>query len=281
MKRGLGKGLGALIEENITEESDNNLKDIDITLIEPNPNQPRKIFKKENLEELAISIKEYGIIQPIVVNEVKTSERTFYTIIAGERRYRASRIAELSKIPCIVKTFSQMEALQVALIENIQRQDLNPIEEAICYKKLQEYFFHKNQEIAEKVGKSRNTISSRISLLNLCKEVQELIYDSKISASHGILLLGFSEEQQIKIANEIIDKNMSVRELLTLIKEKDKKNKETNVYKNIYRPYVKIESSLKESLGTKVNIKDKNGKGKIEIEYYSKEDLERIINIIS
>ena len=286
-KGGLGRGINSLIptttigDINATAPDKNAVVELDINHVEPNPSQPRKQFDRDKLEELADSIRTFGIIQPIIVNE--THAQGFYQIVAGERRYRAARIAGLSTLPVIIKTYPEMEALQIALIENIQRQDLNPIEEALCYKQLEEYFFHKKEDIAKQVGKSRNTIAARINLLELSEPVQKLLMADKISASHGLKLTTLDDEAlQLKIATEIADKNLSLRETNDLIEKiKDVNVTETTEDKKpIYKanPFEVIENALKDIWGTKVNIKGKNEKGKIEIEYYSKEELERIID---
>ena len=284
-KSGLGKGLGAMIPKTSIIDFDiptiNDVyMQIDINKIEPNPNQPRKNFPKEELDELCQSIKEHGIIQPITVNILGqgSEESPRYTIIAGERRWRASRMAGLTTLPCIVKTYDDMQALQISLIENIQRQDLNPIEEALCYKQLEEYFFHTKEDIAKKVGKSRNTISSRMSLLALCPFVIEALISDEISPSHGQKLLGLPHDRQEEIAELIIEKNLSVKETEQLAKKQKEPSQPT---KNKYNPYINLETGLKERLGTKVAIKDRDGRGKIEIEYYSNEDLERIMEILN
>lgn len=284
-KSGLGgKGLGAMIPKTTVIDFEvpainDTFIFIDIDKIEPNPNQPRKNFPKEELEQLAESIKEHGIIQPLVVNILgqDKGEAPRYIIIAGERRWRASRIAGLNTLPCIIKTYDDMKALQISLIENIQRQDLNPIEEALCYKQLEEYFFHKKEDIAKKVGKSRNTISARVSLLTLCDHVIDLLVSGTITASHGQKLVGLSPERQEEIADIIVERNLSVKETEILANRKSEPKDDAK--RPTYNPYIGIETNLKERLGTKVNIKDKNGKGKIEIEYYSNEDLERIIEM--
>lgn len=282
MRKGLGKGLAALIQDPIIEVASDSLMEIDINKIEPNPNQPRKSFNKEALEELSTSITEFGIIQPIVVRESHGETGTYYSIIAGERRYRAARIAKLSTIPCIVKSYNEMEALHVALIENIQRQNLNPIEEAMCYKQLEEYFFNSREEIATKVGKSRNTISSRINLLSLNNELQGLIMQGDISASHALKLSPLEGDVQINIAHRIINENLTIKETETILESLNKPkeiNKPSVQFKTVYK-YKQIETNLKEVWGTKVNIKDKGDKGKIEIEYYSNEDLDRIVTML-
>ena len=285
-KTGLGRGLGinSLIRTADKDEeivSGNSIVEIDINKVEPNPDQPRKQFHKESLEELAMSIQEYGIIQPILVNDLGDG---FYKIVAGERRYRAARIAKLSTIPVIIKTYQEMEALQIALIENIQRQDLSPVEEALCYKQLEEYFFHKKEDIAKKVGKSRNTIAQRINLLELPEEVLDMVSDGKISASHGLKIVALDDEElMLRVATEVFDNSLSLRETGELIERVkgavdvvDAEGEGVPVYRA--NPFEGIENILKDIWGTKVNIKGKGDKGKVEIEYYSKEELERVLD---
>ena len=274
MKKGLGKGLGALIQTSLEESTEKSLlREIDINLIEPNPGQPRKSFPQDKLEELAQSIKEFGVIQPIVLSEAGDS----YTIVAGERRYRAAKIAGLQTMPCIVKTYTELEALQIALIENVQRHDLNPIEEALCYEQLQKYFFFSKEDIAKKVGKSKYAISLRINLLSLDEEVQQHIMNEEITIGHGTKLVGLPIDHQLEICEKIIKEGLTVKEVEALI---EKMQKVTPPKPASVKPYVNVEIDLKEYLQAKVKIKGKEEKGKIEIEYYSKEELLRIIEMI-
>lgn len=284
-KKGLGKGLGALIasEEKVESiETDTGVVEIDINKIEPGKNQPRKTFNKELLEDLAQSIREFGIIQPIVVNK----KDNFYTIIAGERRYRAGRIAKLKTIPAIIKNYDEMETLQVALIENIQREDLNPIEEALCYDKLVNFFFFKKEDIAKKVGKNRNTIGNIMSLLALDERVQNFIIEGKLTIGQGRKLLDIKDyDMQFELADKIIDNNLNIKETEKLVLSyleslgKNENNVEITDTNKSINTHKNIEDILKGILGTKVSIKDKNNKGKIEIEYYSEEELDRLICI--
>ena len=279
MKKGLGRGLSALIpdlpeEQNLTK---GDVLEEDIEKIIPNPEQPRKRFNEVALEELSQSIKEFGIIQPIVVNKKDNG----YEIIAGERRYRAAKMAGLKSVPIIVKTYTDLESLQIALIENIQRQDLNPIEEALSYKKLTDYFFFNRETIAKKVGKSRNTISSRLNLLNLNEDLQDLVIDNKISANHALLLI--DRDNQIELANKIVEESLSIKETEALLKETDKQIEDFDIVEKIKKIrttyYENFEKNLSNTFGTKVQIKGKE-KGKIEIEYKTEEELERIMNLI-
>ncbi len=278
--KGLGKGLDALITSNIDIEDSqkDGVIEVDINKIEPNKNQPRKHFDNEKLIELSESIKMYGIIQPIVVND----EGEYYSIIAGERRYRASRIAKLEKVPVIIRNYNTLEALEIALIENIQREDLNPIEEGYCYKRLKDDFFLSVEEIGKKVSKSKASISVYVNLLTLDSKVQDLIIGGFLSKSHARCLLSVEDTSvQYEIAEKIIDEELSVRDTKKIIdnylnpKEKAKADTKNNlVFKN-------VEEQLKEVLGTKVKVKNnhKTNKGKLEIQYYSSDDLDRILRL--
>lgn len=287
-KRGLGKGLGALLSseekienigivsrENNDSKSESYIKELDINLIEPNKNQPRKNFNQNSIEELAKSIKEFGVIQPIIVNK----EKDFYKIIAGERRWRASKIVGLKTVPAIIRTYDEMQILQIALIENIQRENLNPIEEALCYQKLVEYFFFTKEDIANKVGKSRNTIGSMISLLNLDVRVQNFIAENKLMLGQAKKLLVIEDNNiQFELANKIIDNCLSLKQAEELIQNTlEYKQDNKNNLKNVEDQYKNIEENLINILGTNVSIKNGKKKGKIEIEYYSEQDLDRII----
>lgn len=280
-RSGLGLGVNSLIPTKAVEvfETSGGVESVSIHHIEPNPDQPRKRFDKGGLEELAASIEAHGIIQPLIVNELGGG---FYKIVAGERRYRAARLAGLEAVPVIIKSYPEMEALQIALIENIQRQDLNPIEEAMCYQQLESYFFHNKEDIAKKVGKSRNTIAARINLLELSEAVQELVMTGTLSAGHGLKLVAVEDEAvQLKVAKEVAEKGLSLREtalLLERLKAFEVEEQPLPVLKA--SSFAHIESALKEIWGTKVNIKGKDEKGKIEIEYYSKEELERLVELL-
>jgi len=276
MKKGLGRGLSALIPD-LPEEQNLITGDVleeEIEKITPNPEQPRKQFNEAALEELSQSIKEFGIIQPIVVNKKANG----YEIIAGERRYRAAKLAGLTRVPVIVKTYTDLEALQIALIENIQRQDLNPIEEALSYKKLTDYFFFNRETIAKKVGKSRNTISNRLNLLNLNEDLQNLVIENKISANHALLLL--NKDNQIELANKIVAENLSIKETEALLKDETEVpqdpslNKKEKKLRQVY--HENFERDLANIFGTNVQIKGQK-KGKIEIEYKTEEELERLV----
>lgn len=273
-KFALGKGLGALIPEE-TNEKEKTL--ISINLIKSNNNQPRKSFDDDKIAELAESIKNHGVIQPIILKE----DSNKYVIVAGERRWRAAKLVGLKEVPAVVMELSDKDVLEISLIENIQRQDLNPIEEAEAYKKLLTEFNLTQEELGKRVGKSRVVITNAIRLMNLSDTVKQYIIDGVISEGHGRVLLTISDEKlQGDIARKIIDEKLSVRELEKLIKSlgKEEKNVERKINNNPY--YKDITERLQNYFGTKVNISNKNNKGKIEIEYYSNEDLQRILEII-
>ncbi len=287
-KRGLGRGLNALIntgpdievKEKSKDNNDNKEVFVNISLVEPNRNQPRKEFDKEALSELAASIKQYGILQPIMVQK----NGDMYEIIAGERRWRAAKEAGLKEVPVIVRDYDKQKIMEISIIENIQRENLNPIEEAMAYQCLMEEYGLKHDELADKVSKNRSTITNSMRLLRLSENIQQMIIDGKISTGHAKVLLSVeNKEEQEKIAAELISKSLSVRELEKLVKKyikprKKKENKETIDYSLFYKEY---EDKLKDILGTKVqiNTKDKN-KGRIEIDYYSAAELERIVELL-
>ncbi|MBZ9637391.1 ParB/RepB/Spo0J family partition protein [Clostridium sp. FP1] len=278
-KFGLGKGLGALIpEEEIMEEGSTVLK-ISMNLIKANKDQPRKSFDPEKISELAQSIKEHGVIQPIILNR----EDDTYAVIAGERRFRAAKSIGLVEIPAIIMNIENKEVLEISLIENIQREDLNPIEEALAYKRLLVDFNLTQEEISKKVCKSRTAITNCMRLLNLDERVQDYIIDGVISEGHGRAILGISDKEiQYGIAQMVIDDSLSVRETEKLVKnfENEKKEKVVKHENNIY--YKDIMNKLENRFGTKVFINSKNkNKGKIEIEYYSEEDFERILEVFN
>lgn len=284
-KRRLGKGLSALIPdeafENDKQIPDNleTIQDIDISLIEPNKEQPRKEFDQDKLLELSKSIKAHGVIQPIIV----TKNDSGYELVAGERRWRAAKEAGLKEIPCIIRKLERLESTEIALIENIQRENLNAIEEALAYKSLIEKYRLTQEGVAEVVGKSRSYITNVIRLLNLDSRVIDLISEGSLSNGHGRTLLGIEKtEDQAKIAQIIIDKGLSVRETEKLVKEYGKNQAKKKKVKGDKDPLIiGIEESLRKVLGTKVIISKGRKKSKIEIEYYSDEDLERILEVLS
>ena len=260
IKKGLGKGLAALIKDDIKENpSISGIIEMDINKIQPDKNQPRKIFDEQSLEELALSIKNVGIISPIIVKK----KGEFYEIISGERRFRAAKKIKLKKVPIIVKEYDDLQSLEVALIENIQRENLNPIEEALTYKVFQEKFKLNQEKIAEKVGKNRTTISNAMRLLKLDENIQELVMELKISQGHARALLPISDSKiQMEVAEKIIKEELSVREVEQLVKKIIKEQKESNIKKdekikqNSKEIYSDISKQLNQILGTKVNIKD-------------------------
>ena len=265
----------ASVERN-TKETEIKLK---INEVEPNRNQPRQKFDEEALQELAESIRQFGVLQPLIVQKRKD----YYEIIAGERRWRAAKKAGLKEVPVVIKNFSEQEAMEVALIENIQRENLNPIEEALAYQKLIKDYKLKQDEVAEKVSKSRVAVTNSLRLLKLDERVQKMVIDDMISGGHARALLAVSNgDTQYTLAMKAFDEKLSVREVEKLIKnigsEETKKPKDKPKDDFVYRD---IESKLKEIIGTKVVIHNKNNnKGKIEIEYYSQDDFERIIELI-
>ena len=279
-KKGLGKGLGALLtDENASIDSDS-ITEIKLINIEPNPEQPRKAFNDESLEELADSIRQHGVINPILVHE---SQNGYYMIIAGERRWRASKLAGIKSIPAIIKKNDEDEkTYELSLIENLQRQDLNPIEEALGYKRLMDEYDLTQEQVSEKVSKSRSSVANSLRLLNLPKFILDMITETKISVGHAKVLMSVSDEnKQKKLAQVVYDNNYSVRELEDIIKKSEKKpaaKKEIDL--NMKLAYKNVEKAISSLFGTKVKIIDKNKKGKIQIEYYSAEDLERILNIL-
>ena len=267
------------IVEKIVEKNAETLVKIDE--IEPNRSQPRQNFDEDALQELADSIKLHGIIQPLIVQ----TKDDFYTIIAGERRWRAARLAGLTEIPVIIKEYTPMESMEIALIENLQREDLNPIEEAIAFQKLIDEYGLKQEEAAEKVSKSRTAVTNSLRLLKLDNRVKQMIIDEMISSGHGRALLAISDpELQYTLAMKIFDNKLSVRETERLIKNmlaEKKEKKPSGIDPQMAIIYHQLEDKIKSIIGTKVQINAKNNKkGRIEIEYYSEEDLERIVSLL-
>ena len=275
-KGALGKGLSALIPDDALDMKQAAFE-VDIDSVFPNKSQPRQYFDEEKIEVLGESIKEHGIIQPIIVRK----EGKFYKIIAGERRWRAAKQVGLKKVPIIEKELGEQEIAEISLIENIQREDLNPIEEALAYKKLSKEFKLTQEEIAKKVGKSRTAITNNMRLLNLHKSIRDFIINGDLSEGHGKIIAGVENtEKQLKIAEKVINEELNVRQTETLIKEWDKsptpKKKQS---KDIH--VRSVEEKLEDIFGTKVSINKGKKKSKIEIEFYSEDDLERILNLIS
>jgi ParB family chromosome partitioning protein len=286
-KRGLGKGLSALISDKAAvdnflneEKLSEKIEIIDINLIIPRQNQPRKYFDDEALKELAASINVHGVIQPIIVRKLDNK----YEIVAGERRWRASKLLDLKEIPAVIRSIDEQNAAKISLIENVQRENLNPIEEATAYKKIMQDYELKQDELGEAVGKSRTYISNSIRLLNLDKKVVDYLYEGKLTAGHGKVLLGLDKDKQLEAAQRIINLGLNVRDTEAEVKkEKSKVNKGKIKRKNNkVDSYLKdLEENLMRSLGTKVNLLVGKKKGKIEIEYYGEEDLERLIDLLT
>ncbi len=296
-RNGLGKGLDSLIpnrNEKTEKDNTNNVNKsaekeektaktgeimVKINQVEPNREQPRKDFDEDALMELADSIKQFGILQPLIVQKKKD----YYEIIAGERRWRAAKLAGIKEVPIIVKEYTDQEIVEISLIENIQRENLNPIEEAMAYKRLLEEFSLKQDEVAERVSKSRTAVTNSMRLLKLSPRVQQMIVDDMITTGHARALLAIDdEEQQYILANKIFDEKLSVRETEKLVKALKNPKKEVKKIKT-ERTFVydNIEEQMKNIIGTKVSVNPKaNGKGKIEIEYYSEAELERIYDLI-
>lgn len=299
-RKGLGKGIDSLIpnttstktktetnkEPAVKEVVKEVIKEVKVPAdtmmkisdIEPNREQPRKKFDKEALEELADSIRQFGIIQPIVVQK----KEDYYEIIAGERRWRAAKLAKLKEVPVVIKEYTKQEVMEIALIENIQRKDLNPIEEALAYKSLIDEYKLKQEELAKRVSKSRAAIANSMRLLRLVDEVQNMLINDEISMGHARALLALDQEDlQLEAARSVVEKGLSVRETEKLVKSiLNPKQSKLPIPSNDQAVYDSIATKLREKFGTKVSINNKKGgKGKIEIEYYSKEEFERILEM--
>lgn len=295
--KGLGKGLDSMIPDRnadsgnktetvvkeVVKEVIKEIDTVDINKIEPNTNQPRKLFNEDSIQELAESIKQHGLIEPLIVQEAKNG---FYTIIAGERRWRAARIAGVKNIPVVIKEYTDEQVMEIALIENIQREDLNAIEEAEAYNRLIEEYHLKQDEVAERVSKSRVAITNSLRLLKLEERVRNMIIEDKIKSGHARALLAINDgEEQYQLALQVFDNKLSVRETEKLVKkilsDKSKPEKKTNPEEQNALVYKDFEEKLKSVMGTKVNINYKGkGKGKIEIEYYSSDEFDRIVDMI-
>ena len=296
LKRGLGKGLDSLIPTNVMMESEvkhatvstassaEEGKDgtlmVKLSKVEPNREQPRKNFDEDSLQELAESLKQFGMLQPILVQ----NRGDYYEIIAGERRWRAAKIAGLKEVPVIVRELTDQEIVEISLIENIQREDLNPIEEAQAYKRLLTEFHLKQDEVAERVSKSRTSVTNSMRLLKLCDEVQKMVVDDMISTGHARALISIEDpEEQYLIAQKIFDEKLSVRDVEKLVKNlhKPAKPKKTDD-KTMQVIYQDIEEKLKQKLGRKVTVTSRGeGSGKIEIEFYNHEDLDRLLDVLN
>lgn len=280
--KGLGRGLDALIPSYESEDLpvESGVKEINISYIKPNEDQPRKYFEPEKIKELSESIRQHGVIQPILV----VKDGSYYTIVAGERRYRAAVLAGLKEVPVIEKSFTEEEILQIALIENLQREDLNDIEEAQAYQQLADRFSLTQEEIAVKIGKSRAAVANTLRLLALPEKIQNMVIEKKISAGHARAIISIEgEAEQLSFANEIISHDLSVREAEKRSKEwKDRPTaKKEKKGMPPAAPYIKqFEDELCLNLGTKVHILQSGKKGKIQIDYYSNDDLERLILLL-
>lgn len=287
-KSGLGKGLDSLIADRVgtygeaTEEIKKLETLVSIAKVEPNREQPRKNFDEDTLLELAESIKQFGVLQPLLVQD----RGEYYEIIAGERRWRAAKIAGVKEVPVIIKDLTEQEIVEISLIENIQREDLNPIEEAMAYKRLLTEFNLKQDEVADRVSKSRTAVTNSMRLLKLDQRVQQMVIDDMISTGHARTLLGIADsEKQYTVAQQIFDEKLNVRETEKLVKNLQKEKEETKKDSSddtLSIIYQDLEQKLKTIMGTKVIIRQKDqDKGKIEIEYYNKEELDRIIDLFA
>ena len=294
VKKGLGKGLDSLIADKVsTKQTAKEEKPksehaadavmIDISKVEPNRDQPRKKFDEDALLELAESIKQFGVLQPLLVQE----RDDYYEIIAGERRWRAAKLAGIKEVPVIIKKLTDQEIMEISLIENIQREDLNPIEEALAYKRLLTEFNLKQDEVAERVSKSRTAVTNAMRLLKLNDRVQQMVIDEMLTTGHARALLGIEDpEKQYTIAQKIFDEKLSVRDTEKLVKNLQNEKKKPQEEKEKIDPkleaiYHDLEEQMKGILGTKVSINAKDSKkGKLEIEYYSQDELDRIIDMI-
>jgi ParB family chromosome partitioning protein len=274
VKKSLGKGLGALILSADTEES--GVKELRINEIEPNENQPRKIFNDEKLSQLADSIRQHGVVQPLIVKK----ENNTYTIVAGERRWRAARLAGLRTVPVVIKDYTSKQVMEIALIENLQREDLNPIEEAEAYERLITEFGMTQEDVSKTVGKSRPAIANSVRLLSLQDKLKSLVIDGALSGGHARTLLSLEDnELQMKAVDEIIRRELNVRETEALVKRLQSKKQNKKPIR-LNENYQFIEDKLREFFGTKVIMTNSGKKGRITIEYYSLDELERIVSIV-
>lgn len=273
-RKALGKGLSALIPEDLEKEDYEKIHEIDIDLISPNPNQPRKVFEQDKLDELTESIKKYGVIQPIILRK----EGELYTIIAGERRWRACKNANIKTIPSIVRDIENRNASEIALIENIQREDLNPIDEANAYEFVMDRYGITQEQVSNIVGKSRVYVTNIMRLTNLDEYVKDKIIKNFITAGHGRAILSLEKEKQKSLTDIIIRDNLSVRDVEKLVRSSKKPRRKVKAEKDKYIVY--LEELLMERFSARVNIKNKKDKGKIEIEYTGSDDLNRILEIL-
>lgn len=280
MKKGLGRGLGSLFEENAPEPDEDSVVNINLNNIEPNKDQPRKQFDKEKLEALADSIRDNGVIQPIIV--VKNGDR--YKIVAGERRWRAAKSAGLTTIPAVIRNYSESEVAQIALIENLQREDLNPIEEAVGYKTLIDKFKMTQEDVSSKIGKSRSAIANSIRLLSLDEPIQSKLITGEITSGHARALLSIEDKQtRLILLDSILEKGLNVRQTETLAKQLQKAvpvKKKKIIDEQVMAEIEAAENRLSSHFGTKVKLIHNEKRGKIEIEYYGNDDLERILQLL-
>ena len=286
-KTGLGRGVNSLIPEgsrllteDFRETAEKTVTMLDIYQVEPDRGQPRKDFDEEKLRELADSIRQFGVLQPLLVQKVTGQDGVYYRIIAGERRWRASKLAGLKEIPAIVKDYAPAEIFEISLIENIQREDLNPMEEAQAYQRLQTEYGMTHEQMAEHIGKSRSQITNSLRLLNLSEEVAAMVARDELSFGHAKVLLGVSDPaRQLALAQKAVDEGLSVRALEALLKEKPA-GKEPKKEAAVSPVVERFAEELSGALGTRVNIVPGKRKGKIEIEYYSEDDLIRVSDLL-
>ncbi|MFS0558724.1 ParB/RepB/Spo0J family partition protein [Brevibacillus sp. 179-C9.3 HS] len=278
MSRGLGKGLNALITSNLIEEGEQ-VKEVSINEIRPNPYQPRKEFEQSAIDELAQSIKEHGIIQPLIVRKSIKG----YELVAGERRLRAAKVAGLKQVPVVVKAYTDQQLMEIALIENLQRENLNPLEEAEAYDKLISHHDYTQEQLAQKIGKSRPHVANMLRLLQLPEKIRKMVSAAELSMGHSRALLAVSDKKvQQQLANDVVEKGLSVRQLEEIVKQLNvsRETKKKKPAKN--EPVlIEMEERLRSRFGTSVKIKKGSKRGKIEIDFYSQEDLERIIDILN
>ncbi|MFJ8264061.1 ParB/RepB/Spo0J family partition protein [Rummeliibacillus sp. NPDC094406] len=277
MAKGLGKGLGALFQDQGLIEADK-VTQIAIRDIRVNPYQPRKVFDEEALQELAQSIKEYGILQPIILRRKETK----YEIVVGERRFRAAKLANLTEVPAVIRDLNDSQMMELAILENLQREDLTPIEEAEAYHNLMEHLNLTQEELSKRIGKSRPHIANHVRLLTLPKEIQKLVNEGKLTMGHGRTLLGLKNKKQIPIvADKVMKQQLNVRQLEELVHSLNEDvPRETNKKVNRDIFIEEKESQLRDYFGTNVLIKKTKNKGKIEIEFFSEDDLERILELL-
>lgn len=279
MAKGLGKGLDSLFS-NVKLEEEETVQEVNIKELRPNPYQPRKIFSDEAIEELKQSILEHGILQPLIVRKSIKG----YEIVVGERRYRAAKMAGLDIVPVVVRDLNDQQMMELAVLENLQREDLTPIEEGAAYQMLMDQLHITQEQLAKRLGKSRPHIANHVRLLSLPKEIQQLIIDGKLSMGHGRALLGLKKKDKIKpVVDKVIKEQLNVRQLEQLVNNLNKnvprETKNQKEKKDIF--LIEQETYLRERFGTNVNIKQSKNKGKIEIQFFSKDDLNRILEILN